>query len=74
MLPTKSKLGYQKELEKFTHWQTEKRIKGIDESVMMAYFKKIGAAWSRCSMLKSTLFVFQNVDKRFFNKLLVVLI
>jgi hypothetical protein len=37
MLPTKSKLRYQKELEKFTQWQTEKRIRGIDENVMMAY-------------------------------------
>jgi hypothetical protein len=39
----------------------------------MLYFKNIGAAsaWSRYSMLKSTLFVFQNVDIfRFFNKLL----
>jgi hypothetical protein len=37
MLPTKSKLRYQKKLEKFTQWQTEKRIRGIDENVMMAY-------------------------------------
>jgi hypothetical protein len=31
---------------------------------MMAYFKNIGSAsaWSRYSVLKSTLFVFQNVD------------
>jgi hypothetical protein len=57
-------LRYQKELEKCTEWQSEKRIKGIDESVMMIYFKNIGAAseWSWYSMLKSTLFVFQNVD------------
>jgi hypothetical protein len=44
MLPTKSKLKYQKELEKFTQWKTEERIKIIDENVMMAYFKNIGAA------------------------------
>jgi hypothetical protein len=58
MLPTKSKLRYEKELEKFRQWQTEKRIKGIDENVMIAYFKNIGpaSAWSRYSMLKSTLF------------------
>jgi hypothetical protein len=51
-------------MEKFTQWQTEKQIKGIDENVMMTYFKNIGAAseWSWYSMLKSTLFVFQNVD------------
>jgi hypothetical protein len=33
----------------FTQWQTEKRIKGKDENVMMAsYFKNVGAAsaWS----------------------------
>jgi hypothetical protein len=30
MVPTKSKLRYQKELEIFTQWQTE--IKGKDES------------------------------------------
>jgi hypothetical protein len=47
MVPTKSKLRYQKELEIFTQWQTEKRIKGKDENVM-AYFKNIEAAsaWS----------------------------
>jgi hypothetical protein len=46
-VPTKSKLRYQKELEIFTQWQTEKRIKGKDENVM-AYFKNIeaAAAWS----------------------------
>jgi hypothetical protein len=56
MLPTKSKVRYQKELEKFTQSQTEKRIKKIDENVMMAFFKNIGAtsAGSRYSMLKST--------------------
>jgi hypothetical protein len=46
MLLTKSKLRYQKE---FTQWQSEKRIKEIDENnVMMTYFKNIGAAsaWS----------------------------
>jgi hypothetical protein len=47
MVPTKSKLRYQKELEIFTQWQTEKRIKGKDENVI-AYFKNIEAAsaWS----------------------------
>jgi hypothetical protein len=44
MVPTISKLRYQKELEIFTQWQTEKRIKGKDENVMMAYFKNIGAS------------------------------
>jgi CRISPR/Cas system-associated protein Cas10 (large subunit of type III CRISPR-Cas system) len=48
MVPTKSKLRYQKELEIFTQWQTE--IKGKDESSISAV------------VLKSTLFVFQNVD------------
>jgi hypothetical protein len=64
MVPTKSKLRYQKELEIFTQWQTEKRIKGKDENVMMAYFKSVEAASarSRYSMLKNSLFVFQNVD------------
>jgi hypothetical protein len=38
MVPTKSKLRHQKELEIFTQWQTEKRIKGKDEH-LMAYFK-----------------------------------
>jgi hypothetical protein len=42
MVPTKSKLRYQKELEIFTQWQTE--IKGKDESSISAviqclYFK-----------------------------------
>jgi hypothetical protein len=34
MVPTKSKLRYQKELEIFTQWQTE--IKGKDESNISA--------------------------------------
>jgi hypothetical protein len=46
MVPTKSKLRYQKELEIFTQRQTEKRIKGKDENVM-AYFKNIEAASAR---------------------------
>jgi hypothetical protein len=36
MVPTKSKLRYQKELEIFTQWQTEKPIKGKDESSISA--------------------------------------
>jgi hypothetical protein len=36
MVPTKSKLRYQKELEIFTQWQTEKRIKGKDERSISA--------------------------------------
>jgi hypothetical protein len=36
MVPTKSKLRYQKELEIFTQWQTEKRIKEKDESSISA--------------------------------------
>jgi hypothetical protein len=47
MVPTTSKLRYQKELEIFTQWQTEKLIKGKDENIMMAYFKNIGAASAR---------------------------
>jgi hypothetical protein len=46
MMPTKSELRYQKELEIFTQWQTEKRIKEKDENVM-AYFKNIEAASAR---------------------------
>jgi hypothetical protein len=46
MVPTKSKLRYQKELEIFTQWRTQKRIKGKDENVM-AYFKNIEAASAR---------------------------
>jgi hypothetical protein len=41
-----SKLRYQKELEIFTQWQTEKRIKGKDENVT-AYFNNIEAASTR---------------------------
>jgi hypothetical protein len=43
MVPTKSKLQYQKEFEIFAQWQTEKRIKGKDENVMMAYFRAASA-------------------------------
>jgi hypothetical protein len=46
MVPTKSKLRYQKELKIFTQWQTQKRIKGKDENAM-AYLKNIEAASAR---------------------------
>jgi hypothetical protein len=36
MMPTKSELRYQKELEIFTQWQTEKRIKEKDENVCIS--------------------------------------
>jgi hypothetical protein len=32
------------QLQKFTKWQSVKRIKESDENVMVAYFKNIGAA------------------------------
>jgi hypothetical protein len=50
MVPTKSKLRYQKELEKFTQWQTEKRIKGIIENVVIAYFKNMYRARYRVTL------------------------
>jgi hypothetical protein len=37
MMPTKSELRYQKELQIFTQWQTEKRIKEKDENVMASF-------------------------------------
>jgi hypothetical protein len=60
----KIKITLSEKIGKIYTMKTEKRIKGIDENIMMACFKNIGAAsaLSRYSMLESTLFLFQNVD------------
>jgi hypothetical protein len=69
MVPTKSQLRYQKELEICIYTMADRDQGKRRKQHQRGY-----------SMLKSTLFVFQNVDisrypgKRFFNKLLVVLI
>jgi hypothetical protein len=71
MVPTKSKLRYQKELEIFTQWQTE--IKGKDESSISALVIFNVEEYLHCLYFK--MLISSGIQVRgFFNKLLVVLI
>lgn len=70
LLPSKSRLAYEKEYKNFQKWKNVKNIKGqgSTENVLLAYFseksKKMqpSSLWSYYSMLKSTILVNENIN------------
>ena len=73
LVPALSKEKYEKTYEKFKKWCSEKKVKTINESKLIAYFDdefanyKASTTWSAYSMLKSTLSVKDNIDIGKFN-------
>ncbi|KAJ3646056.1 hypothetical protein Zmor_023667 [Zophobas morio] len=59
LLPAKSKEKYEKTYGVFCQWREAKKVKNLDENVMLAYFYekakvlKASSLWSTYSMLKT---------------------
>lgn len=68
LLPTKSKIIYDKEYNAFNSWCKENAVQNITENVVLAYFdlmsktKKSSTLWASYSMLRACLNVYQNTD------------
>lgn len=68
LLPDKSQHRYEKEYGLFMDWCSSKKVKGISEDIMLAYFVdkfkdgKSFSLWSYYSMLRSTISIKNNVD------------
>lgn len=68
LIPTKSKVRYDKNYNSFEAWKKENKIIGLNEDILLAYFYhlekslKASSLWTRYSTLKSTLQTYQNVD------------
>ena len=67
VIPQKSKALYDLAYEKFEKWLEEKKIKHINEKVLLAYFEgrktqKASTLWTLYSMLRSELSLKKNID------------
>ncbi|KAG4079588.1 hypothetical protein HA402_011539 [Bradysia odoriphaga] len=68
LLPVKSKARYEQTFCEFKNWQKTKNTTSNSERVLLSYFSALkgklspGTLWSRFSMLKSTLQIYEDVD------------
>lgn len=75
LIPAKSKESYDKEFKTFEDWRKNRKIKGYNEDILLAYFHNYrktlapSSMWTKYSMLRSTLKVFRNVDISKYGKL-----
>jgi integrase len=75
LLPSKSRIKYEKTYELFKSWCSSKKVNNVTENVLIAYMstrsKTLAPStlWSIYSMLKTTLNVKENLDISRFNKL-----
>ncbi|KAF7998425.1 hypothetical protein HCN44_009823 [Aphidius gifuensis] len=77
LLPEKSKELYIQKYNEFIAWMKSRKINSMSEDVLMVYFNHLvvdtniapSTAWTRWSMIKSTLQQYHNVDIRNYNKL-----
>lgn len=79
LIPTKSKVRYEKVYDAFRKWLNEKKAE-ISEKTLLAYFvqrnlrlKSPGSLWAEYSMLKSTINLNNGVDISQFKKLVAFL-
>ncbi|XP_037051392.1 uncharacterized protein LOC119085184 [Bradysia coprophila] len=71
LLPFKSKARYEQTLREFKNWQETKKTTSNSERVLLSYFSELkglkgklspATLWSRFSMLKATLKIYEHVD------------
>ncbi|KAJ8909414.1 hypothetical protein NQ315_002852 [Exocentrus adspersus] len=75
VIPTKSKLRYDGAYTKFTTWCEDKKVKQINEKVLLAYFQgkknmKSSTLWSLYSMLRTKISLKRNVDSKKYTSLI----
>ena len=79
LIPAKSRLLYELEYSKFEDWCAKKKVEGISEKVLLAYFsiksekEKPSSLWSHYSMLRCVISIKRKVDIGRFTQLLAFL-
>lgn len=79
LLPTKSRLLYEKAYNEFLKWCEEKQVKEYSEKVLLAYFSeksstyKPSTLWSHYSMIRTSLSINKNININTFPKLIAFL-
>lgn len=74
LLPSKSRIHYEKAYDQFLKYRKEKNVGAVSENVLLAYLAekaklvKGSTLWSTYSMLKSTLNIKENVDVTKYSK------
>lgn len=79
LLPDKSKKLYERAYAKFMEWRLDKKIASFSEDVLIVYFEELSCSmkpsclWVRYSMLKSTLYLNNNIDISSYSRLVTLL-
>lgn len=74
LLPSKSKLKYQKAYDNFISWRDGNGVTGVTENIVLAYFQELSekmaptSLWAYYSMIKSVAKLTDNVDIGHFYK------
>lgn len=68
LLPTITRERYQQEYDNFLKWRQDRSINSVNEAVLLAYAKRMSemysptSLWTKISMLKLALRVYENID------------
>lgn len=79
LLPSKSRLRYEKEYQNFCKWCTENNVTNLSENIILAYFKvmsetkKASSMWSNYSKLRTCLSLYKDTDISKYPKVLAFL-
>ncbi|KAJ8984182.1 hypothetical protein NQ317_011091 [Molorchus minor] len=78
LIPEKSKAAYDLVYEKFEKWRKEKKVKHVNEKVLLAYFEdknlKASTLWTHYSMLRTELSLKKRyLDIKTYNSLIAFL-
>lgn len=79
LLPKKSRDAYYKEFSEFNNWRQENDVCEVSEDVLLAYFFNVkkrfapSSMWTKYSMLRSTLKLYENRDISQYGKLIAFL-
>lgn len=78
LIPEKSRDEYLKEMSRFNAWKEEKKVNGITEDVVLSYMfnlskkYKSSTLWTRYSMIKKCLLVYENINIAKLVKLVII--
>lgn len=78
LIPEKSKAVYDLAYEKFEKWREQKKVKHVNEKVLLAYFEgkknlKASTLWTQYSMLRTELSLKKGIDIKTYNSLIAFL-
>ena len=79
LLPSKSKILYEKAFYNFKKWSEENKTNLISENILLAYFINLSkkyapsTCWQQYSFLRSTILIYKKINIAEYNKLIAFL-